>query len=396
MKFLIIAKKEIIDITRDRRTLFMMIAFPLLLMPVMIGSMLKITSSQSKKASLKELRVAFIGEEFAPNLYNAFSNLDKLIILDQIPIDSVQSYIQSEYLDAAININPSYQSNLNNNSQAKISIYYKGTDSFGTAKERIQMVLNQFEKNIIKLRLNKLNLKPDVVNAYNIEFNDVASKQERFGKLAGGWLPYVFILFGFMGAMYPALDLGAGEKERGTLETILSSPASRLDIVLGKFIIIMSAAFLTAFLALGGILIGIQQISEIPSDLLILINEIFTIKTIALIMTLVLPVSAFFSAALLGLSIYAKSFKEAQSIVTPLNIVIIFPAVIGTLPGIELNAITSLIPILNVSLASKDIIAGVMNPVYMTEVYLSLFGFAALSLYWCVRSFNKESTIFRN
>ena len=396
MKFLVIAKKEMIDITRDKRTLFMMIAFPLLLMPVMIGSMLKITSSQAKKASLKELRVAFIGEEFAPNLYNAFSNLDKLIILDQIPIDSVQSYIQSEYLDAAININPSYQSNLNNNSQAKISIYYKGTDSFGTAKERIQMVLNQFEKNIIKLRLNKLNLKPDVVNAYNIEFNDVASKQERFGKLAGGWLPYVFILFGFMGAMYPALDLGAGEKERGTLETILSSPASRLDIVLGKFIIIMSAAFLTAFLALGGILIGIQQISEIPSDLLILINEIFTIKTIALIMTLVLPVSAFFSAALLGLSIYAKSFKEAQSIVAPLNIVIIFPAVIGTLPGIELNAITSLIPILNVSLASKDIIAGVMNPVYMTEVYLSLFGFAALSLYWCVRSFNKESTIFRN
>ena len=396
MKFLVIAKKEMIDITRDKRTLFMMIAFPLLLMPVMIGSMLKITSSQAKKASLKELRVAFIGEEFAPNLYNAFSNLDKLIILDQIPIDSVQSYIQSEYLDAAININPSYQSNLNNNSQAKISIYYKGTDSFGTAKERIQMVLNQFEKNIIKLRLNKLNLKPDVVNAYNIEFNDVASKQERFGKLAGGWLPYVFILFGFMGAMYPALDLGAGEKERGTLETILSSPASRLDIVLGKFIIIMSAAFLTAFLALGGILIGIQQISEIPSDLLILINDIFTIKTIALIMTLVLPVSAFFSAALLGLSIYAKSFKEAQSIVAPLNIVIIFPAVIGTLPGIELNAITSLIPILNVSLASKDIIAGVMNPVYMTEVYLSLFGFAALSLYWCVRSFNKESTIFRN
>ena len=106
MKFLIIAKKEIIDITRDRRTLFMMIAFPLLLMPVMIGSMLKITSSQAKKASLKELKVAFIGEEFAPNLYNAFSNLDKLIILDQIPIDSVQSYIQSEYLDAAININP--------------------------------------------------------------------------------------------------------------------------------------------------------------------------------------------------------------------------------------------------------------------------------------------------
>ena len=396
MKFLIIAKKEIVDITRDKRTLLMMIAFPLLLMPILMGTMMKITSSQAEKASEKQLKVAFIGEQYAPNLYNAFINLDKLIILDQIPIDSVQSYIQSEYLDAAINIDPSYQLNINNNSQAQINIIYKGTDSFGTAKERIQMVLEQFEKSIIKLRMSRLNLKPDVVKAFDIEFNDVASKQERFGKLAGGWLPYVFILFGFMGAMYPALDLGSGEKERGTLETILSSPASRLDIVLGKFIVIMSAAFLTAFLALAGILIVIQQISEIPPSLLTLVNEIFTIKTIALIMTLVLPVSAFFSAALLGLSIYAKSYKEAQSIVAPLNIVIIFPAVIGTLPGIELNMITSLIPILNVSLASKDIIAGVMNPLYMTEVYLSLFGFAALSLFWCVRSFNKESTIFRN
>ena len=357
---------------------------------------MKITTSQAEKASEKEIKIAFIGQQYAPNLFNAFSNLDKLIVLDQIPMDSVESYIQSEYIDAAINIDSSYQLNINNNSQAKIDILYKGTDSFGTAKERIEMVLDQFERNIIEIRMSELSLKPNIVKAYNIEFNDVASNQEKFGKLAGGWLPYVFILFGFMGAMYPALDLGSGEKERGTLETILSSPASRLDIVLGKFVVIMSAAFLTAFLALAGILIGIQQISVIPPAFLTLVNEIFTVKTIALIMTLVLPVSAFFSAALLGLSIYAKSFKEAQSIVAPLNIVIIFPAVIGTLPGIELNMITSLIPILNVSLASKDIIAGIMNPIYMTEVYLSLFGFAALSLYWCVRSFNKESTIFRN
>ena len=396
MKFMIIAKKEILDVTRDKRTLFMMIAFPLLLMPLLIGTMMKITNSQAEKASEKELKIAFIGQQYAPELFNEFSNLDKMIILDQIPTDSLQSYIQSEYLDAAINIDPSYESNINNNSQAQINILYKGTDSFGIAKERIQVVLQKFEKSIIEIRMKKLNLKSDIAKAYDIKFNDVASQQERFGKLAGGWSPYIFILFGFMGAMYPALDLGSGEKERGTLETILSSPASRLDIVLGKFIVIMSAAFLTAFLALAGILIGIQQISVFPPVFLTLVNEIFTVKTIALIMTLVFPVSAFFSAALLGLSIYARSFKEAQSIVAPLNIAIIFPAVIGTLPGVQLDLITALIPILNVSLASKDIISGSINPLYMAEVYLSLFGFAALSLYWCVRSFNKESTIFRN
>ena len=396
MKFLIIAKKEILDITRDTRTIIMMVAFPLLLMPLLIGSMIKITSSQADKAADKELRVAFIGKKYAPDLFDSFLNLENLTVLDSIPIDSVQLYIESEYLDAAINIDRMYQASLNSNSQAKISIFYNGTDSFDLVKKRIKIVLNQFEKNIIKIRMKKLNLYPNVVKAYDIKFNDIASKQEKFGKLAGGWLPYVFIIFGFMGAMYPALDFGSGEKERGTLETILSSPASRLDIVLGKFIVIMLAGFLTALIALMGMLISIQLISEIPAEFLMLINGIFTIKTISLIMSLVLPVSAFFSASLLALSIYSKSFKEAQSIVAPLNIVIIFPALIGTLPGIELNMITSLIPILNVSLASKDIISGNINPLYMAEVYMSLLGLAALSLLWCVKSFNKESTIFRN
>ena len=199
-----------------------------------------------------------------------------------------------------------------------------------------------------------------------------------------------------MGAMYPALDLGAGEKERGTLETILSSPATRLDIVLGKFLVVMLAAFITAFIALGGMYFGIQTFPDLEPWVLEIVNQMLTLKNIALIMSLILPISAFFSALLLGLSIYAKSFKEAQSIVGPLNIAIIFPALIGTLPGIELNAITSLIPILNVSLASKDIIAGTINPYYMLEVYLSLIIFAGLAIFWCVNWFNLESTIFRN
>ncbi|MDP6339076.1 MAG: ABC transporter permease [Candidatus Marinimicrobia bacterium] len=396
MKFLTIAKKEIVDITRDRRTIIMMIVVPLFLIPVLLGTVFKITKSMAEKASEKQLKVQFFGREHAPDLYRAFAGMDKVIMLDQIPVDSVESYIQEEYLDAAIHVGPAYQKNITDNRQAQIRIQFKGTDSFGSTKDRINGVLEEFENRIVAERMDRLNLKPEVVKAYNIAYEDVASRQEKFGKIAGGWFPYVFIIFGFMGAMYPALDLGAGEKERGTLETILSSPASRLDIVLGKFLVVLLAAFLTAFIALGGMFVGIQRISDIPAELIIVINEVLSPKTIGLIMTLVLPVAAFFSALLLGLSIYAKSFKEAQSIVAPLNIVIIFPAIIGTLPGMELNTVTALIPVLNVSLASKDIIAGVMNPFYMTEVYLSLFGFAGLAIFWCVKWFNRESTIFRN
>ena len=396
MKFLTIAKKELTDITRDRRTIIMMIVLPFVLIPGLFGVVYTIQSQQAEKATEQQMKVSFFGQEYAPELYQAFADLDKVIILDQITADSVDSYIQNEYLDAAIYVNREYQESIDQNKQAPIIIKFKGTDSFGITRDRIKSLLTAQENQIITKRMNQLNLKPDIVKAYQIEYKDVASTQEKLGKFVGGFLPYFFIIFGFMGAMYPALDLGAGEKERGTLETILSSPATRLDVVLGKFLVVMLAAITTAFIALGGMYFGIQTFPDIEPWVLEVVNVILSAKTVILMMSLIIPISAFFSALLLGLSIYAKSFKEAQSIVGPLNIAIIFPALIGTLPGIELNAITSLIPILNVSLASKDIIAGTINPWYMVEVYLSLIVLAGLAIVWCVNWFNRESTIFRN
>jgi len=396
MKFLTIAKKELTDITRDRRTIIMMIVLPFVLIPGLFGVVYTIQSQQAEKATEQQMKVSFFGQEYAPELYQAFADLDKAIILDQIPADSVDSYIQNEYLDAAIYVNREYQESIDQNKQAPIIIKFKGTDSFGITRDRIKSLLTAQENQIITKRMNQLNLKPDIVKAYQIEYKDVASTQEKLGKFVGGFLPYFFIIFGFMGAMYPALDLGAGEKERGTLETILSSPATRLDVVLGKFLVVMLAAITTAFIALGGMYFGIQTFPDIEPWVLEVVNVILSTKTVILMMSLIIPISAFFSALLLGLSIYAKSFKEAQSIVGPLNIAIIFPALIGTLPGIELNAVTSLIPILNVSLASKDIIAGTINPWYMVEVYLSLIVLAGLAIVWCVNWFNRESTIFRN
>ena len=396
MKFLTIAKKELTDITRDRRTIIMMIILPFVLIPGLFGVVYTIQSKQAEKATEQQMKVSFFGQEYAPELYQAFADLDKVIILDQIPADSVDSYIQNEYLDAAIYVNREYQESIDQNKQAPIIIKFKGTDSFGITRNRIKSLLTAQENQIITKRMNQLNLKPDIVKAYQIEYKDIASTQEKLGKFVGGFLPYFFIIFGFMGAMYPALDLGAGEKERGTLETILSSPATRLDVVLGKFLVVMLAAITTAFIALGGMYLGIQTFPDIEPWVLEVVNVILSAKTVILMMSLIIPISAFFSALLLGLSVYAKSFKEAQSIVGPLNIAIIFPALIGTLPGIELNAITSLIPILNVSLASKDIIAGTINPWYMVEVYLSLIVLAGLAIVWCVNWFNRESTIFRN
>jgi sodium transport system permease protein len=126
-----------------------------------------------------------------------------------------------------------------------------------------------------------------------------------------------------------------------------------------------------------------------------MIKSILDAQTIFLILTLLLPLTVFFAAFLLSLSVFAKSYKEAQSLISPLTIVVILPVLVGMMPGTELTTVTALIPVLNVSLASREIIAGTIKPLLLAEVYVTLFALAALSLWGCARWFEREETIFR-
>jgi sodium transport system permease protein len=141
--------------------------------------------------------------------------------------------------------------------------------------------------------------------------------------------------------------------------------------------------------------LGIRQNKEIPSELLDTILGILEPQAIALVLSLLLPLTIFFAAFLLSISIFTKSFKEAQSIISPLSIVVFLPLIIGVLPGITLNATTALIPILNVSLATKEIIAGTIKPGLLAMVYVSSIVLAGISLYGCSKWFEREETIFR-
>ncbi|MFQ6612706.1 MAG: ABC transporter permease subunit [Fidelibacterota bacterium] len=396
MRIFTIFRKDLKDVLRDRRTILMMVVMPLLLVPGMISIVTKVQMNQVKKAEDKQLKIKFVGKEYTPDLYDTFVTADKIILLDMVPEDSINAYIQQEYLDAAIIVTPDDSAGPKQVKRPRVKVVYKGSESLGITKDRIQSLVNKQEQEIVQVRLKEMGLDRNIVKAYKVNYQDITSKQEMIGKIAGGYLPYLFIIFGFMGAMYPGLDLGAGEKERGTLETLLSSPASRLDIVFGKFLVVLLAAVLTAFLAMAGLFYAVQSIPDIPQEFLTAIKTLLNGKMVLMIMSLVLPISAFFSAMILSLSIYARSFKEAQSIVAPLNIVIIFPALIGAMPGVELNSVTALIPVLNVSLAAKDVVAGTVDFFYMLEVYFSLFLLAGLSIWFCVKWFNREETIFRS
>jgi sodium transport system permease protein len=196
------------------------------------------------------------------------------------------------------------------------------------------------------------------------------------------------------------MDLTAGEKERGTMETILCSPVSRTHLVLGKFLMVLTASIATAVLTILSMAVSFGAGKKMllaftygAADAALQIT--ITGKAIVSIFIVVLPLAVFFSAALLALSLFAKSFKEAQSYISPLMIVVVLPAVAALLPGVELTPALALLPVLNTSLVSKEIISGTYHWDLIALIFLSSSAYASIALAIAVKLFQEEDVLFR-
>ena len=244
-------------------------------------------------------------------------------------------------------------------------------------------------------RIKQLNISSETLEPLAITTVDIASAKEQIGKVVGGFIPYIFIIFCFMGCMYPALDLITGEKERGTLETLLTVPASRFKILIGKTITIALVGISAALMTILGMFVGLKFIDGIPPDFLTAINDMLDIKFILMLFAMLIPLSVFFAGLLSAVVVRASSFKEAQSYVTPMSFLVIIPAMIALMPGVELNWQTVWIPILNIALATKEIIAGTIESAHYITVVLSLILLAVLAIYFSLKQFSKETMVLK-
>ena len=390
-----IIKKELRDLVRDRRTMFFMIVFPAVIIPFLIGGVSKLTISIMKKEMDKTLTIAIVGDEYDSTLVEFIRNQDKLILITTLSEHQIKSQILDEIIDGAIVIPNNVREYLSEKKQVELKHYFRSGKGENINEKRLNRILEDYFSPLIEARYQSFSLDKTVFEPYVISKIDVATEQEKFGKTIGTFLPYMFLLFCFSGAMYPALDLGAGEKERGTLETILTSPASQLEILTGKFIVVSFFGVMSVIFGLMGMLGAVNLNSEIPAEVITIAMTILGAKPIFLMLSLLFPIALFFAAFLLSISFYAKTFKEAQSIMGPLNILIIIPIMIGMMPGITLEASTAWIPILNVSLAMNDIIAGTLSWSLYAEVMLSLLFFTGLSMWISVKFVSREEVIFR-
>jgi sodium transport system permease protein len=401
-KIFVIFKKELIDTLRDRRTLMMMFILPVLLIFLMMNLIVSLSRSQTRKAEEKVLKVGIIKKGEVEAFQSILEKDKKIIVIENLETDKIRDSILGKELDFAIVFEEAFDRKVKERRSGTVEIYFKASRENNIAKKRIHDALKEYKEDLLALRLKELNeqykeleLNRSFVDPLKINEEDLASIRETIGESIGGFIPYIFVLFCFIGAMYPAIDLAAGEKERATIETLLTSPATRMQIVLGKFLVVTLAGITSAGISILALYLSLRGSKDIPQKVFDGLIRIIELESIGLLLSLLILLCVFFAAVLLTFSVFARSFKEAQTIITPLNILVIIPVMIGLFPGIKLNTITALIPVLNVSLATREIVSGTIQTGLLMEVYLSLFIFAAASLYFCSWWFKREDIIFR-
>jgi sodium transport system permease protein len=391
----VILKKEIRDTIRDRRTLLVMVVIPLVLFPLLINIATKMAVSEQKRASERVLKVGLITHGNAAPFRQKLMEEELITVIEDLGENRIDQELREETVDFFLVFEREFDRRLAAMERGRIDLHFISSRETGTTKRRITGLLRTFEEEQIGLRLADLNLERGIIDVFGLEEHDHASMKQRIGEAIGGFIPYIFVIFCFVGAMYPAIDLAAGEKERGTIETLLASPATRLEIVLGKFTVVFLSGIGTALISVIGLYLSVRSSQDIPEELLGSLLKVVSAQSVLLVFSLLIPLAVFFAAVLLSISIFAHSFKEAQSIMTPLNILVIFPVFIGLFPGVELNAMTAIVPVLNVSLATREIISGTISTGMLLMVYLSLFVLAGLSLWFCAAWFRRESVVFR-
>lgn len=401
--------KELKDSLRDRRTLLSIIIIPTLVMPLMTFGFGKVATSVISKAREETPTVMVLDGADSPGVIARLRESKSIKVV--AATDDWKQRIADKKIRAAVRIPEGFETGLRTGAAPAVTIYhYEGEMKSKFGVDGLEQFFRDLREKTVADRLAEKSLPATLVKPFDFKRENVAPPEKVGGNLIGGIVPYLIIILCFTGAMYPAMDLTAGEKERGTMETLLCSPVARVDIVFGKFLMVLTGslsamAFMllsmgTTAMVAGSVFSGggagkIAQAGApakaAAGSLMPMIDPLGLVGVLAM----VLPVAVLFAAVAFTISLFAKSYKEAQSYLAPLMIVIIMPAVIGMLPGIDLNARLALVPLLNLSLVCREMLSGVWHWNYIAIIFGSSCVYAAVALWLAVRMFNREDVIFR-
>lgn len=392
--------KELLELTRDRKTLIFTILIPIFAMPLIFGGFAYVSNNMFKNAKSAEMRYAMIGKQHAPGLAERFSAQANLREVPLASESDIRQAISDERIKFAVIVAPDFEQTLQQHKQAHIELHYNSASTVDLTHQRVREIVEGYNGVLRENALSALNLNAQqlafALNPVVLEKKSTANEREQMGAAIGGLLPYILLMVCLTAAMYPAIDMGAGEKERGTLETLLLAPVPRGTIVLAKFLVLFTVGLTSAVLMVGSMATLLVVFGSSLDGVMAVLVRSIGLPDLAMVTLMLVPTAAIFASLLLSISIYAKSYKEAAGMITPLMLLVILPTLVAILPGVELNWLWSMVPLTNVSLAMKELVKGTMDYRMFGVIMASTSIIAGALLLLCRWWFTREAVLFRN
>lgn len=398
--------KEIKDTIRDRRTLLSMIVLPMVLMPLFIVGMGKFVEYQEKKSAEEIVRIGIVNKGGAENLINFIKQSGKIeaIESDSFGEKELSEAVKSGNIDLGIIIPENFEELIYSKTPVQLKAIRKSTSGkSGNALSRINLAIANFNEEILKERFLEKGVDQKILSGVSILPEDVVSEEEAAGFGLGFLLPLFIVMWAVIGGQYTAIDASAGEKERKTLEALLLTPVSKINIVLGKFLAVALASLVSIIVSLSSLYYAISrfgigglssqgQSSASSASLNISLDP----KAIIVMLAVGALLAMMFSAVMLSVAIFAKSYKEAQSYIGPSYLIVILPVtVLNIIPNFKPALWAFLIPVINAFMLFREVLMGSYNWVHIIFTIISLVIFSLISLFIASIIYSKEEVLFR-
>ncbi|MEZ6188558.1 MAG: ABC transporter permease subunit/CPBP intramembrane protease [Planctomycetota bacterium] len=406
-----VAKKEVTEILRDKRSLYVLLLLPIALYPVIVVGTTFLAQIQLRKLSAQTHPVWVEGwDALSPELQGLLR--DPLVDEDEAeedlkrgrqlrlelsaPPEPLPGETQDEHYNRALKEDlvravvrgVDVLAHLDPHEVPPIEVLYNGgIDASQLTRKRILASLERFEDQEVARRIEDAGLPDTTLTPFETRALDRGREGAMLGRLLGALL----VVLALTGSFYPALDLGAGEKERGTLETLLLAPISRQSVARGKFWAVFAISLVVALLNL----VSMGVTFAFAAGSLPTMNFTVDLPGLAACFFVLVPLVAMFSALSLATSTYAASYKEGQAYLTPLMILGTVPPLAAALPGLQLDLPMSLAPVLGASLLIKGIFAGTAHWTHGLLVFGSNAVYAFVAVRWVAALYTREEVLWR-
>lgn len=394
MKFnhvMIVLKKELVDMFRDRKTIISSILIPILLFPIMYGfigfSQKKITNDAEKKG----VNISIITEDSTSSISDFLKNSKGLKI---ISVDDPDKAVEKGTVKAVVYIGKGFDEAVQKGETAPVTVQYDDSnESSMMAAQIIKGLINQYSSAIVSQRLQAKGIDPKIINPVDVK-DKVTTPEGSSGvgmMIFTMLLPLMLAIYSATSVLPAATDNGAGEKERGTLEPLLTTQANRMSLLAGKYFAITVAGVIGTMSSMIGLFVAQRFNPELLGQ-----GMSLPVWMIAVIALAAICLTLIFAALELAISVFARSFKEAQTYLSPITIIVMIPAfAVYMIDPKNIPVAFFSIPIVNLICIIKELLIGIYNPLHIIIGFGWGILYIAAATFFARYMFSRESVIFR-